>query len=58
MGLFGGLVKGAIDTVMLPVDIVKDVVHEDRDDKGRSRARRRVDDLDADLEEVLDGTMP
>ena len=48
------MTKIITDTVLLPVDVVKDAVDESRDSKGRTRTHRRVDDLDKDLDEIVE----
>lgn len=58
MGIFGGLVKGVLDTVLLPVEVVKDIVDEDRDQHGRTRTHRRVEDIGDDVDEVLEDLIP
>lgn len=52
MGFFSGIIKGAFDVVMLPVDVAKDVVDEG---VKEDRAEKRIDDIFEDVGDIFDG---
>lgn len=59
MGFFGKLIKGALDTVLIPVDIARDVVTGDwiNDDGGNTvkRIKKVVEDVEEAGEDAADG---
>lgn len=52
MSFFGKLVKGAIDTVLLPVDVVKDLTFQSDIDVGKSDTCKRLNKIVNDIEEA------
>lgn len=56
MGLFKKLIKGAVDTALLPTDIVRDIILPDADMGARTTERlaKLVEDAEKAYEELED----
>lgn len=52
MGFFGKLVKGVLDTAILPVEVVKDVVTGDVIFEDETDTEKRVKKIKKDIEDA------